>query len=127
MLKAVSGFSGFSVKDQAEALDFYKNKLGLQVEDTGMGLEVHLPGDGGSVFVYPKGNHQPATFTVLNLVVEDINAAVDQLEAAGISMEIYEGMGQDERGIARGKSQNAGPDIAWFHDPSGNIIAVLQN
>jgi catechol 2,3-dioxygenase-like lactoylglutathione lyase family enzyme len=127
MLKTVSAFSGFSVKDQSEALEFYSKKLGLEVDDTGMGLELHLPGTDTSVFVYPKENHKPATFTVLNFVVEDIDAAVDELKEAGIALEIYEGMEQDEKGIARGKSANMGPDIAWFHDPSGNVLSVLQN
>jgi catechol 2,3-dioxygenase-like lactoylglutathione lyase family enzyme len=127
MLKSVSAFSGFSVKDQAEALDFYTNKLGLKVDDTNMGLEVHLPGSDASVFVYPKENHEPASFTVLNFIVEDIDAAVDQLKEAGITLEVYEGMGQDEKGIARGKSADMGPDIAWFKDPSGNVLSVLKN
>lgn len=127
MLKTVSAFSGFSVKDQAEALEFYKEKLGLEVDDTGMGLELHLPGTEASVFVYPKANHTPATYTVLNFVVEDIDAAVDDLKAAGVTLEVYEGMDQDEKRIARGKSANMGPDIAWFHDPSGNVLSVLQN
>jgi catechol 2,3-dioxygenase-like lactoylglutathione lyase family enzyme len=127
MLKSVSAFSGFSVKDQAEALDFYTNKLGLKVDDTGMGLEVHLPGGDAGVFVYPKENHEPASFTVLNFIVEDIEAAVDQLKEDGIVLEVYEGMDQDEKGIMRGKSANMGPDIAWFKDPSGNVLSVMQN
>ena len=91
-----------------------------------MGLEVSLP-SGGSVFVYLKADHQPATFTILNFVVEDIDAAVDELKGKGVEFEIYEEMQQDEKGIARGKSQNRGPDIAWFKDPAGNILSVLQN
>lgn len=131
MLKSVSAFSGFSVKDQAEALEFYTNKLGLQVDNTDMGLEVHLPGGDANVFVYPKENHQPATFTVLNFAVEDIDAAIDQLKEVGVTMEIYEDMGpdmkQDEKGVLRGRAANMGPDIAWFKDPSGNVLSVLQN
>jgi catechol 2,3-dioxygenase-like lactoylglutathione lyase family enzyme len=126
MFKAKEAFSGFSVNDSAKAQEFYSKKLGLRVENNhGMGLQIHLP-HGGSVFVYQKDNHQPATFTILNFVVDDIDAAVDELHTLGISFEKYEGFGQDEKSIARGISQNRGPDIAWFKDPSGNILSVLQ-
>jgi catechol 2,3-dioxygenase-like lactoylglutathione lyase family enzyme len=128
MFKPKAAFSGFSVDDQAKALDFYKGTLGLQVEGGEMGLNIQLPG-GGSLYVYPKGDaHQPATYTVLNLEVDDIDAAVDELSSAGVNFEHYsDGVVTDEKGIARGKAANMGPDIAWFKDPAGNIIAVLQN
>ena len=124
MLTTTGSFSGFSVNDEAAALAFYRDTLGLIVEDTGMGLAVQLPG-GGHVFVYPKPNHEPATFTVLNFEVADIDVAVDELEAAGVRLERYDGMPQDEKGVMRGKAAGQGPDIAWFTDPAGNILSVL--
>ena len=126
MLKVKAAFSGFSVDDLAKGNEFYTKTLGLKVEDEGMGLRLHLP-DGGTVFVYPKHDHQPATFTILNFVVENIDAAVDELKSRGITFERYEGSPQDEKGILRGRSQNMGPDIAWFKDPAGNILSVLQD
>ncbi|MGI8420514.1 MAG: VOC family protein [Candidatus Levyibacteriota bacterium] len=124
MFKA--GFSGFSVKNLESTQKFYTEVLGLKVEDNGMGLQLHLP-DGGTVFIYPKGEeHQPASFTILNFVVDDIDSAVDTLESKGITFESYEGM-TDEKGIARGIAAKRGPDIAWFKDPSGNILSVLKN
>lgn len=125
MLTTTGSFSGFSVNDEAAALAFYRDTLGLIVEDTGMGLAVQLPG-GGHVFVYPKPNHEPATFTVLNFEVADIDVAVDELEAAGVRLERYDGMPQDEKGVMRGKTAGQGPDIAWFTDPAGNILSVLN-
>lgn len=129
MLKAKAGFSGFSVDDLAKAKEFYSGTLGLQVEDEdGMGVRLHLPG-GGTVFVYPKGDHQPATFTILNLVVDDIDAAVDELTNQGVRFEHYEqgDMKTDQKGIARGKAVNMGPNIAWFKDPAGNFLSVIEN
>lgn len=126
MVSILSSFSGFSVNDLAKAKQFYSTTLGLSVEDTGMGLRIQLPGN-GTVFLYPKENHQPATFTVLNFVVENIDTAVDDLKSKGVEFEIYEGFHQDEKGIARGRAANMGPDIAWFKDPAGNILAVLQD
>ena len=125
MVTTTGSFSGFSVNDEAAALAFYRDTLGLIVEDTGMGLAVQLPG-GGHVFVYPKENHEPATFTVLNFEVADIDVAVDELEAAGVRLERYDGMPQDEKGVMRGKTAGQGPDIAWFTDPAGNILSVLN-
>ncbi|CAN5553750.1 hypothetical protein BH09ACT4_BH09ACT4_19540 [soil metagenome] len=125
MLTITGGFSGFSVSDQAAALTFYRDALGLEVVDTGMGLELRLGGT-THVFVYPKEDHVPATFTVLNFEVADIDAAVDQLVAAGVTILRYEGAHQDDKGIARGKSAGMGPDIAWFTDPAGNILSVLN-
>jgi catechol 2,3-dioxygenase-like lactoylglutathione lyase family enzyme len=127
MIKAVAAFSGFSVDDLAKAKKFYSEILGLKVEEQkGMGLHLYLP-EGGKVFVYPKDNHEAATFTILNFVVEDIDNAVEELTKAGLKFEHYEGFHQDKKGIARGKEANMGPDIAWFKDPAGNILSILQN
>jgi catechol 2,3-dioxygenase-like lactoylglutathione lyase family enzyme len=121
MLKNSHAFSGFSTNDIARAKAFYADTLGLEVtEENGM-LTLHLAG-GGRVLIYPKDDHEPATFTVLNFPVEDIDTAVDELTKAGIEFERYEGSGQDERGIAR----EYPPPIAWFKDPAGNILSVLE-
>jgi catechol 2,3-dioxygenase-like lactoylglutathione lyase family enzyme len=125
MFKPKTAFSGFSVNDLAKAKEFYTQTLGLQVVEEGGGLRLHLPG-GGTAFAYPKDDHQPATFTLLDFVVDDIDEAVDELKRRGVSFDRYEGMPQDEKGIMRGIAQNMGPDIAWFKDPAGNILAVLQ-
>jgi catechol 2,3-dioxygenase-like lactoylglutathione lyase family enzyme len=124
MLTYDDTFSGFSVDDQAATLDFYRDKLGVEVLDEGMGLQLRLPG--GPVFIYQKDDHVPATFTVLNFRVADIDAAADELAAAGIELERYPGMPQDEKGIMRGKAANMGPDIAWFTDPAGNVLSILS-
>ena len=125
MFTPTAAFSGFSVDDIDKAKEFYHAKLGLKVEDEGkMGLRIHLPG-GGQAFAYPKEDHQPAAYTMLNFVVDDIDAAVDELNKRGNTFEVYEGFHQDDKGIARGKAQNMGPDIAWFKDPAGNIVAVM--
>jgi len=126
MLKVKAAFSGFSVDDLAKSKKFYIEVLGLKADDEGVGLRLHLP-DGGSVFIYPKNDHQPATFTILNFVVENIDEAVDELKSRGVSFERYEGSPQDEKGILRGRSQQMGPDIAWFQDPAGNILSVLED
>ena len=125
MLHDAPTFSGFSVKDQKATLEFYRDVLGIDVEETDMGLTLK-PADGNNVFVYAKENHEPATFTVLNFQVDDIDAAVDGLAEKGVKFEVYEGMHQDEKGIARGIAANMGPDIAWFKDPSGNILSILH-
>src|SRR2546430_17542642 len=126
MFKAKSAFSGFSVDDLAKAKAFYGETLGLTVNPDGVGARLELPA-GGSVFVYPKGDHKPATFTILNFVVDDIDAAVDELAGRGVRFEHYEdGPRADGKGILRGKSQNLGPDIAWFKDPAGNILSVIE-
>jgi predicted enzyme related to lactoylglutathione lyase len=128
MVAIRDAFPGYSVDDIAVAREFYGTKLGLPVDDEAMGtLRVTLP-SGQAVFIYPKPNHEPATFTVLNLVVEDIDRAVDELNEAGVETKIYTGaddFGTDERGIARGSQTGEGPDIAWFRDPAGNVISVL--
>ena len=121
-LKESHAFSGFSSNDIPAAKRFYGETLGLDVtEDMGL-LNVRYAGGGRGV-IYPKPDHQPATFTVLNFPVDDIEAAVDELTAAGIAFERYPGMNQDERGIAR---DSDGPKIAWFKDPAGNILSVLE-
>lgn len=122
MLKDSNAFSGFSSNDIPAAREFYGQTLGLEVsEENGM-LTLKL-GGGQTTLIYPKDDHQPATFTVLNFQVGDIDGAVDDLVAAGVTFERYgEGFGQDERGIARG----VGPSIAWFKDPAGNILSVIQ-
>ncbi len=118
-------FSSFSVGDVAKAKEFYGDTLGLEVEDGKMGLVLHMVG-GGTVYIYPKDNHEPASFTVLNIEVADLNTAVDELSGKGVAFEKYDGMGQDEKGIAPGKSSGHGPDIAWFKDPAGNVVAILE-
>ena len=124
MLKESKAFSSFSSNDIPAAKRFYGETLGLDVTEEMGGLGLHLSG-GGEVFVYPKDDHAPATFTVLNFPVDDIDEAVDKLTEAGVRFEQYEGELQtDEQGIARGG--DGGPNIAWFKDPAGNILSVLQ-
>ena len=121
MLSHTGAFSGFSTNDIAAARAFYADTLGIRVtEEEGM-LNLELAG-GQRVLIYPKDDHQPATYTVLNFEVADIDAAVDQLTAAGVTLERYEGSPQDERGIVR----EWGLPIAWFTDPAGNILSVIQ-
>ncbi len=124
MLQDSKAFSGFSVNNQATAKEFYSQTLGLEVEETPMGLLLKITG-GTPIFIYPKEDHQPATFTILNFPVVNVDEAVDALVAKGIKFEHYENM-TDEKGIARGISTNRGPDIAWFKDPAGNTLSVLQ-
>jgi catechol 2,3-dioxygenase-like lactoylglutathione lyase family enzyme len=125
MFKAKSVFSGFSVNDLKKAHKFYADVLKLKVEDQGMGLRLHLP-EGGEVFIYSKDDHKPATFTILNFVVAAIEEAVEELSENGVKFETYKGFGQDDKGIARGIANKKGPDIAWFKDPAGNILSVMQ-
>lgn len=127
MFKAKAAFSGFSVDNLEKAKEFYTKTLGLELEDDKMGLTLKLPG-GGKVFIYPKDNHVPSTFTLLNLVVDNIDEAVEELKSEGVEFEHYnEGfMKTDEKGIARGIKAGQGPDIAWFKDPAGNFLSVLQ-
>lgn len=123
MLSSRRAFSGFSVDDIHAARDFYSGQLGVEVQDMDNGLlTLHLA-DGYEVIVYPKPDHTPAVFTILNFAVEDIELAVDELAAAGIGTIRYEGFDQDERGISRNPG---GPPIAWFNDPAGNVLAVLE-
>ena len=123
MLSGSKAFSGYSTNDIPAARRFYGDTLGLAVDEDMGSLSLSFPG-GQRVFIYPKDDHRPATFTVLNLEVDDIDSAVDRLTAAGVRFERYgEEFGQDERGIARDEN---GPPIAWFKDPAGNIISVLE-
>ncbi len=127
MLTTKYSFSGFSVDDIEAARVFYGETLGFTVKLNEMGiLEITLPG-GAVAIAYPKDDHAPATFTILNFEVDDIDRAVDELVAAGVTLERYEGMPQDERGVLRGKAAGMGPDIAWFLDPAGNVLSVLDS
>ncbi|MDP3952231.1 VOC family protein [Microbacterium sp.] len=128
MFENSDAFSGMSSDDIEASRRFYEGVLGLVVKDEGMGglISVQLP-KGGAVLIYPKEDHQPATFTILNFPVDDIDAVVDELAAKGVTMDRYDGMDQDEKGILRGKAAGEGPDIAWFKDPAGNILSVLSS
>ncbi|HEV2754494.1 MAG TPA: VOC family protein [Actinomycetota bacterium] len=125
MFADTKAFSGFAVDDVARAQEFYGQTLGVRTtvadEANGM-LTLHLAG-GRDTFVYQKPDFVPATYTILNFAVEDVDSAVDELTRRGVTFERYEGFDQDEKGIARGR----GPDIAWFTDPAGNILAVLED
>jgi catechol 2,3-dioxygenase-like lactoylglutathione lyase family enzyme len=122
MFENTKPFSSFSVDDLQKAKNFYGKTLGLEVKETQEGLELRLPGD-SRIFIYPKTNHTPATFTILNFPVRNIDAIVDDLKKRGVQFEIYnEGeLKTDEKGIFRG-----GPKVAWFKDPAGNFISVLE-
>lgn len=124
MFKDSKAFSSFSVNDLAAAKEFYSQTLGLDVEESEQGLVLKIAGNNG-VFIYPKDNHTPATYTALNFPVDNIDKAMDELKSKGIKFEHYENM-TDEKGVARGIAGNEGPDIAWFKDPAGNIISVLH-
>ena len=122
MFAESKAFSGFAVPDVESARTFYEDTLGLQVSQEDEGLVLHLAG-GRDTFVYPKPDHVPATYTILNFPVDDVAAAVDELASKGVRFEQYEGIEQDARGISR---DPAGPPIAWFTDPAGNILSVLE-
>lgn len=129
MVTTLDVFSGFSVSDIDAARSFYSETLGLEITDGPMGnLDLALPG-GSHVFIYPKQDHEPASFTILNLVVPDIDAAVDELNAKGVKTAIYDdpNLPTDEKGVLRGRAAQRGPDIAWFRDPAGNVLSVLQD
>lgn len=131
MVSIQAAFCGVSVNDLKAARAFYGETLGLKLADETMGLRYDLPG-GGSLFIYEKADHAPASYTMLNLVVDDINTAVDELASSGVTFEHYDSQGNggpktDDKGIARGLSSGMGPDIAWFKDPAGNFISVLQD
>src|SRR5829696_5911520 len=125
LFKEARSFSSFSVNDLQRAKEFYSQTLGLDVSETPEGLELHTGNN--TVFLYPKPNHTPASFTVLNFHVDDIDAAVDEFNGLGVTFEHYElpDIKTDERGIARGPEGPAA--IAWFKDPAGNILSVLQD
>lgn len=124
MFTDTKAFSGFSVDDLARAKEFYGSTLGLRVSEMtempGL-LDLHIAGD-RDILVYEKPDHSPATFTILNFPVDDIDRAVDELTGRGVRFERYEGFDVDEKGISRG----AGPPIAWFKDPAGNVLSVLE-
>jgi catechol 2,3-dioxygenase-like lactoylglutathione lyase family enzyme len=121
MFEHTKAFSGFSVDDIPKAKQFYGETLGLRVtEENGM-LTLHIAGDRNTL-VYPKEDHTPATFTILNFPVDDVDKTVEELTARGVRFERYEGFDQDEKGVFRG----GGPLIAWFKDPAGNILSVIQ-
>jgi catechol 2,3-dioxygenase-like lactoylglutathione lyase family enzyme len=125
MLRDSAAFSGFTVDDVPKAKAFYTEVLELNVtEEHGM-LTLHLASDRPTL-VYPKSDHTPATYTILNFPVDDIDAAVDELTARGVRFARYDGMPQDDKGVMRGLANDRGPDIAWFTDPAGNIFSVLQ-
>jgi predicted enzyme related to lactoylglutathione lyase len=121
MLNGKAAFSGFSSNDIPKTKAFYADTLGLDVTDDDGMLTLKFP-NGHSVIIYPKENHEPATYTTLNFEVDDIEGAVDALVAKGVAFERYEFAGQDERGIMR----DQGPPIAWFKDPVGNILSVIK-
>ncbi|MGG7104131.1 VOC family protein [Rhodococcus sp. 24CO] len=121
-LGSTKAISGFSVDDIDTAKKFYGDTLGLKVTDEEMGIiRLHLAG-GTEILVYPKPNHEPASYTILNFLVDDIDSAVDELTGRGVEFVKYDGFPQEENGIMRGN----GPDIAWFTDPAGNVISVLK-
>jgi catechol 2,3-dioxygenase-like lactoylglutathione lyase family enzyme len=123
MFGNTKAFSGFAVDDIAKAKQFYADTLGLEVTEENDLLTLHIAGD-RPILVYPKPNHTPASFTILNFPVDDIESAVDQLATRGVAFERYEGtpIATDERGIFRG----GGPLIAWFTDPAGNVLSVIE-
>jgi catechol 2,3-dioxygenase-like lactoylglutathione lyase family enzyme len=121
MFANTRAFSGFAVDDLHKAREFYGETLGLRTSEEHGLLTLHLAGDRDTL-VYPKRNHTPATYTILNFPVDDIDKAVDELTSRGVRFERYEGIQQDEKGIHRGD----GPDIAWFKDPAGNVLSVLR-
>jgi len=126
VFKDTKAFSSFSADDINRAKEFYGQTLGLEISETAEGLGLQLAG-GGKVFIYPKPNHTPATFTILNFPVDDIDGTVAELAKRGVKFESYEGeIKTDEKGIFRGAARGQGPNIAWFKDPAGNILSVLE-
>jgi catechol 2,3-dioxygenase-like lactoylglutathione lyase family enzyme len=121
MFANTRAFSGFAVGDLQAAQKFYGDILGIATSENNGLMTLHLPG-GRDTLVYPKPGHVPADYTILNFPVEDIDSTVDELTARGVTFERYDGLAQDGKGISRGY----GPDIAWFRDPAGNILAVLK-
>jgi catechol 2,3-dioxygenase-like lactoylglutathione lyase family enzyme len=124
MFANTKAYSGFAVDDLDKARSFYGETLGLRLtvvdEENGL-MMLHLAGDRDTL-VYRKPDFVPATYTILNFTVDDVEAAVDELASRGVTLERYDGFGQDEKGISRGR----GPSIAWFEDPAGNILSVLE-
>ena len=128
MLSESKVFSGFTVNDIDKAKDFYSDVLGIEVEQDWMGLHIAVP-ESVPIFVYQKDDHAPATYTILNFIVQDIDKTIDGLVEKGVIFERYDQLPspQDARGVLRGKAAGQGPDIAWFKDPAGNILSVLCN
>jgi catechol 2,3-dioxygenase-like lactoylglutathione lyase family enzyme len=126
MFKDTRAFSGFSVQDLEVAKAFYGDKLGLDIAETPQGLILKIAGDENGIFVYPKPDHAPASFTILNFPVDDIDASVQALTDKGVTFEHYPDF-TDDKGIARGIAEHRGPDIAWFKDPFGNILSILHD
>jgi catechol 2,3-dioxygenase-like lactoylglutathione lyase family enzyme len=122
MLTNSKAFSGFAVKDLEQARAFYGDTLGLKTSEENGLLHLHIEG-GRDILVYPKADHTPATYTILNFPVDNIDSAVDELTAGGVTFARYDGLDQDAKGIHR----TGGPYIAWFTDPSGNVLSVLQD
>ena len=122
MFAETKAFSGFAVPDLSEARRFYESTLGLRVSEEHDLLTLHIAGN-RDVLVYPKPDHVPATYTILNFPVDDVDAAVVELQARGVRFERYEGFDQDDKGVSRDPD---GPPIAWFTDPAGNVLSVLQ-
>lgn len=125
-MNILGAFNGYSSNNINESREFYRDTLGVKAEDSMGGLDIAI--NGQKVFIYPKEDHVPAAFTVLNFVVDDINQAVDELVQKGVEFLRYDNMPapQDERGVLRGKDANMGPNIAWFNDPAGNILALVE-
>jgi catechol 2,3-dioxygenase-like lactoylglutathione lyase family enzyme len=121
MFANTKAFSGFAVDDLKQAHDFYGGTLGIKTSEENGLMTLHIAEDRDTL-VYPKPDHTPATYTILNFPVDDVEATVDELVKRGVSFERYDGLDQDEKGISRG----AGPDIAWFKDPAGNLLSVLK-
>ncbi len=126
MFKDTKAFSGFAADDMAKAREFYEQTLGIRVTDENGLLTLQLADGDRPTMIYPKPDFEPATYTILNFPVADIDEAVDELAKRGVTFERYEGFDQDEKGVARPKKPEDGPPIAWFTDPAGNILAVLE-
>jgi catechol 2,3-dioxygenase-like lactoylglutathione lyase family enzyme len=122
MFTNTKAFSGFAVDDIAKAREFYEGTLGIEVSEENGLLTLNLAGGERPTLAYPKPGHRPADYTILNFPVDDIDKAVDELTARGVQFERYDEFDQDEKGISR----TAGPPIAWFRDPAGNVLSVLQ-
>jgi len=127
MFEQSKAFSGFAVDDLDRADAFYADVLGIRTSREHGLLTLHLEGGGRPTLVYPKPDFVPATYTILNFPVDDIDVAARELVARGVVFERYEGLHQDDQGISRGRAAGLGPDIVWFKDPAGNILSVLQD
>ncbi len=126
MFENTKAYSGFAAPDPEALQPFYRDKLGIRTSVEHGLLTLHLAGGERPTLVYPKPDFVPATYTILNFPVEDVDGAVDELTSRGVEFERYEGFDQDEKGIAHGIASGNGPDIAWFKDPAGNILSVLK-